>query len=84
MKQYEETEFVEKDKQLRPIMVKVHDPKDPEKLGLALKKLKRIIKDSKMMVEYQEHLEFKRPGQAKREKRLRAKIRARRAQQENP
>jgi len=71
--------FSEKDKVLRPLMVEV---RDQDRLDAAMKKLKRMIKDSRIMVEFQEHLEFKKPSAKRREKYLRACSRSRRAQLE--
>ncbi len=68
--------FIEREKVLRPLMVEV---KDQDRLDAAMKKLKRMIKDSRIMVEYQEHLEFKKPSAKRREKTLRARSRSRRA-----
>lgn len=68
--------FIEREKQLRPLMVEV---RDPDRLDAALKKLKRMVKDSRIMVELQEHESFKKPSAKKREKWLRARSRARRA-----
>lgn len=67
--------FSDKDKQLRPLMVEIHDQ---DRLDAALKKLKRMVKDSRIMVEFQEHMEFKKPSAKRREKRIRALSRARR------
>lgn len=64
----------------RPLQVDMNKGDDIE---FALKKLKRMVKDSKLMVEYQKHTEFKRPGQEKREKRLRARGRQRRESKNN-
>jgi len=63
----------------RPLQVDLNKGDD---LEFALKRLKRMVKDSKLMVEFQDHLEFKRPGQVKREKRLRARSRQRRETRE--
>jgi len=73
-------EFIEREKQLRPLMVDVHDQ---DRLDAALKKLKRMIKDSRIMVELQEHEAFKKPSAKRREKWLRARSRARRSAIEN-
>ena len=51
--------FFEREKQLRPLMVEVNDP---DRLEAALKKLKRMIKDSRIMVELQNHEAFKKPS----------------------
>jgi ribosomal protein S21 len=71
--------FSDKEKQLQPLMVEVHDQ---DRLDAALKKLKRMIKDSRIMVEYQEHLEFKKPSAKRREKLIRARGRMHRFVQE--
>jgi len=68
--------FIEREKQLRPLMVDVNDP---DRLEAALKKLKRMIKDSRIMVDLQEHEAFKKPSAKRREKVLRARSRMRRA-----
>ena len=72
--------FIEREKQLRPLMVDVHDP---DRLDAALKKLKRMIKDSRIMVELQDHEAFKKPSAKRREKFLRARSRARRSVEES-
>lgn len=81
MKEKEESEdFVEREKVLKPFMVDVYNQ---DRLDSALKKLKRMVKDGKVMVEYQRHQEFKKKSQSRREKRLKAKIRNRRMSREN-
>lgn len=81
MKEKEESEdFVEREKVLKPFMVDVYNQ---DRLDSALKKLKRMVKDGKVMVEYQKHQEFKKKSQSRREKRLKAKIRNRRMSREN-
>jgi len=40
------------------------------KLELALKRLKKILKDEKTMIEYQNHLEFEKPSAKRRRKKL--------------
>ena len=62
---------------MRPLMVEVTHP---DRLDAALKKLKRMIKDSRIMVEFQDHLEFVRPSQKRRLKRLRSIARAKHEQ----
>lgn len=49
----------------------------------ALKILKRKMKDSGIMLEYQESLAFKKPSIKKREKRIRARLRERKLLREN-
>ena len=68
--------YGDKEHRLRPLQVEVHDQ---DRLEAALKKLKRMVKDSRIMVEYQEHLEYKKPSAKRREKLLRARSRSRRA-----
>lgn len=65
--------FVEKDKILRPLMV---DVRDPDRLDAALKKLKRMIKDSRILVELRDHEAFVKPSAKRRAKRMRARARA--------
>jgi ribosomal protein S21 len=63
----------ERESQLRPLMVEVSHP---DRLEAAIKKFKRKVKESRIMVDYQAHLEFVRPAQKRRLKRLRAISRA--------
>ena len=71
--------FIAREKVLRPLMV---DIPDPDRLESAIKKLKKMIKDSRIMVDLQEHEAFKKPSAKRREKLLRARSRSRRAVQE--
>jgi len=71
--------FSEKEKVMRPLMVEIHDQ---DRLEAQLKKLKRMIKDSRIMVELQEHEAFKKPSAQRREKLLRARSRQRHAVEE--
>lgn len=68
--------FSEHDRQLKPMMVEVVDQ---DRLDAALKKLKRMMKDGKTMIDLQKHEFFRKPSDKKREKRMRAISRNRRA-----
>jgi ribosomal protein S21 len=70
--------FVDKDKQSRPLMVIVPSP---DRLDAALKIFKRMVKESRIMVEYQNHEAFKKPSAKRREKFLRARARRRYGQE---
>lgn len=71
--------FSDREKQLQPLMVEVHDQ---GRLDAALKKLKRMVKESRIMVDLQEHEAFKKPSAKRREKLLRARARAQNALRE--
>lgn len=48
-----------------------------QSLENAIKKLKRMIKESDLMVDFQENLYYKKPSEIKREKKNKAKARSR-------
>ena len=70
---------MEKENKLTGLVVKVMN-KDIE---TALKILKRKMKDSGIMLEYQESLYFKKPSEEKKERRIRARLRERKRLKES-
>lgn len=58
----------EKDAVIKGLMVTVNSP---DRLESALKKLKRMVKDSKILVYVKENEHFRKPSAIKREKKLR-------------
>lgn len=61
--------FVERESTIKPLMVTVNSP---DRLESALKKLKRMVKDARILVYIKEKEYFRKPSAIRREKKLRA------------
>jgi ribosomal protein S21 len=54
------------------IIVKVLEPSNPDSLDKALKRLKKKVKKSNILIELYEAMHYKKPSEKKREKRRKA------------
>ncbi len=54
------------------IIVKINDPSDPVAVDKALKRLKKKVKKSNLMVDLYESMYYKKPSEKRREKRRKA------------
>ena len=58
------------------IKVKVLDPANPDSLDKALKRLKKKVKKSNILIDYYESMHYKKPSEKKREKKRKSIARA--------